>query len=173
MMKKIIICLLAVGSMIVAQPLYAWWGEGDVNRKEDFKKGRKENFVQQLDLSEEQQKSLREYSKGYQQRSQELKAKLNEQNRMLKELLKDPHFDEAQARQVAEQIHMIRAEMMNDRINKTIHMRSILTPEQYQQFFQKMTSFRHKRQKSEEDRKDRSLRWKERKMIDQDKTLEE
>ncbi len=173
MMKKIIICVLAVGSMILVQPVYAWRGEGDVNRKEGFKKGRNENFVQQLDLSEDQQKNLKEYSKEYQQRSQELKAKLNEQNRMLKELFKDPHFDEVQARQIAEQIQMIRTEMMNDRINKTIYMRSILTSEQYQQFFQKMKSFRHTRQKSKEDRKDRSLRRKERKMIDQDKMLEE
>jgi len=142
-MKKIAL-LTVLGLFLFSNLAYAEWGGKEGN----YEKGRKahgEDFIQSLNLTPEQQQSFQEHRKEAKQKRQEIQSAVKQKKEQLKTMLQDPNFNEAQVRQISAEIQGFKGQLSELRIDGVFYMRSVLTPEQYTQFTEKMKKSHHKR----------------------------
>ena len=142
-MKKITL-LTVLGLFLFSQAAYAGWGQEQGGR-EGRGNRRGENFIQSLNLTPEQQQKLQEHRQQTRQKREEIRDAVNQKKKEVHGILQDPNFNEAQARQISGEINELTGQLSDLRIDGVLYMRSVLTPEQYFQFSQKMRKAHQKR----------------------------
>ncbi len=152
-MKKIIYAFVFIGVFFLTQAASAEWGLGERKDWEGRKKEKVENFIQKLNLTPEQQEQFRIHRQESKERSRQLRSFLKEKTRTLNAMFQDFDFDETQVRQAASEIQQIQSQLMEAHIDAAIYMRSVLTPEQYEEFFGAMKQFRERKEEAQGSRK--------------------
>ncbi|MDP8266358.1 MAG: Spy/CpxP family protein refolding chaperone [Candidatus Aceula meridiana] len=142
-MKKVAL-LTVLGLFLFSQLAYAGWGEKEGSHEKNKGKHH-ENFIQSLNLTPEQQQALKEHRQQTKQKRKEIQSAVKQKKEELKAMLQDPNFDEAQARQISGEIQAFKGQLSDLRIDGVSYLRSVLTPEQYVQFSEKMKKARHDR----------------------------
>lgn len=133
------LAVVILGMFVSSHMAYAaGWGHGQGDAKQRGWRKQKSDFVQNLNLTLEQQEKLRQHRQEQKEVRKGIHQALSEKKTILKDLLKDARFDEAQVRQVSSEISVLRNQLSNLRIDGLIYTRSVLTPEQYAAFVNNM-----------------------------------
>ncbi len=119
----------------LSSPVWAGYSKFDLVKK--VSKERMAEIYEQLDLSEQQKKSLEvNREKNYSQ-----VKKLKEQARSLKRQLKDeigkPQMNEGRIQSLKAELNRVQSLITDSRLKGIMEVRDILTPQQYEYFHQK------------------------------------
>ncbi len=95
----------------------------------------------QKKLLEENKKACREKAKASFEKMKALKAELNQ-------ALMQKDLDMDKINQIQSQVKAIHAEMVDDRLNSTLEIKKILTPEQFTQFISSAKKHKNKKWKA-------------------------
>ena len=147
-MKRTIALFTVLGMVLFSQAAYAERGHGSDGERKGSRQEKMENFVKSLGVTPEQQEQLKEHREQSREESKVIRDILQEKQGALRQVLQDPNFDEAQARQISVEVEQLKGELSDLRIDGAAYMRSVLTPEQYAQFAEKMKKAHQKRKGS-------------------------
>ena len=103
-----------------------------------------EKIIHDLDLTEEQQESLKSYRQENQERMRTLHEKLKEARETLKTELEKTKSNNRTIQRLASVIKSAQAEMVDNRIETVLHMKEVLTEEQFQEFRAKAAEAKEK-----------------------------
>jgi Spy/CpxP family protein refolding chaperone len=130
----------------VSIPVYAENGD-DYHAQRGYSRQKQEKFnklIHQLDLSDEQVARLDTHKQAKMESRQRLYAKLAEHKQALRNELEKPESDNTRIKQIADSIKQVQSEIFDERIKGILEIKSILTPEQYSEFKEKISRYKHK-----------------------------
>jgi Spy/CpxP family protein refolding chaperone len=93
-----------------------------------------ESMFKELNLTEEQKIKLAENRKTQQEQMKSLRAQMKEQYEKLAAALKAQGATRSSVQTVAEQLKVVQAQLINNRIEGIFAVKEILTPEQFTKF---------------------------------------
>lgn len=144
---KSTVLVIAVAVILTAVPAYAEY-EGHGN-KEMMQKRQEvfENLIDELGLDKEQVAQLKAHRAKEKESNKELFMALKDERKKLKEELEKPESDNKAIKVIAEKINKIQAELVDSRIKSVQEVKSILTPEQFAQFKEKLSGMHRRKMK--------------------------
>jgi Spy/CpxP family protein refolding chaperone len=107
------------------------------------------NLISKLGLSEEQAAQLEAHKQAKAESREKQRIALHAQREALKIELEKPVSDPIALKKLADSIKQIQSDMVDARINAILEIKSILTPEQYTAFKEKMGRYREKKMKGD------------------------
>jgi len=152
------VLIMAAAVILTAAPAYAEY-EGTGNQERTQKRQEAfENLVDELGLNKEQVEQLKAYRAKKKEVNKELFMALKDERKKLKEELEKPESDNRVIRKVVKNINKIQAELVNKRVDSVLEVKSILTPEQFVQFKEKLREVRQRKRGRKSNSKDTSMR---------------
>ncbi|MBU0709235.1 MAG: Spy/CpxP family protein refolding chaperone [Candidatus Omnitrophica bacterium] len=109
-------------------------------------------ILQQLNLTEQQQKKLEENQVAQRQKMKESISEMKEAQAKLQEAIKEPKSTRAGVEPIIKEIKKLQAEMIDNRTDGIFAVKKILTPEQFAKFQQTI-------EKRKEGMKERFRNW--------------
>lgn len=131
-MKRIIVGI--IGFAVVLLSLNAAYAQIPPHEGKGSRDKPDRRILQQLNLTEEQQKKLEENQLAQRQKMKESIAAMKEAQAKLQEALKDPNTTRATVEPILKEIKNLQAQMIDNRTDGIFAVKQILTPEQFTQF---------------------------------------
>ena len=135
---------VAIVSLVAVNTVYAWGRDGSKNDGKEDKAG----IFKELNLTEEQQKMMKQNRTEQRQETEELFKSIKEERAKLQQALQDPSVTKDKVELIVAKIKSLEGEMVDNRVNGIFKVKEILTPEQYAKFNEMM-----EKQKSERGRR--------------------
>jgi len=123
---------------------WSWRGRGPEEDRQHKRGDKHEWMVKQLGLTEEQQEQMREHRREQMERQRALWEETRAKREELADELQKTKINEARIRELADQLKDLAGQGIDSRIEGILTMKSILTPEQFEQFHEKVKEFREK-----------------------------
>ena len=140
------VLIMAAAVILTAAPAYAEY-EGTGNQERTQKRQEAfENLVDELGLGKEQVDQLKAHRAKKREVNKELFMALKDERKKLKEELEKPESDKRAIKAIAKNIKKMQADLVDKKIDSVLEVKSILTPEQFIQFKEKLEKV-HRRKK--------------------------
>ena len=136
---KLLLSSLIVLSWIVIPLAHAnegkEWKEGRFAHKgKEWREKKVEEMYAQLNLTEDQKKSLEENKKKNRGSKKEIFEKLRSNREALNSELMKPELDMNKVNEIQSQLKNLQSQMADERLSSILEVRKILTPEQFKKF---------------------------------------
>lgn len=141
----LMLALLSLNTLVSAQPTEGLSPEGEGNIEERHERFM-EKITEELGLSDEQQAQLKVMRKQSWEAHKTLKGQIRATHDAIKDELDCPESDRAVLDILADELTLLRRQMIDQRIDKVLDMKQVLTPEQYSVLSEKIN--KHKKQRS-------------------------
>lgn len=142
-MKKKILLMALCGALVLSSgfaALAAPWGRGGCQMDGSWRgngpgrveadQGRWQRMFAKLDLSAEQQAEMQKLCDANRGQAEQLRARMVEVRRQLRQAMAPNNFDEKALRKVAAEKHLLQTELMVNRARTHSQIYALLTPEQ-------------------------------------------
>jgi Spy/CpxP family protein refolding chaperone len=139
MMKRTRVAV--IGCAIVFLALSGAYAQGQ-GKNRPGGEGKKEGLFKELKLTPEQEKKLEENRNARQQQMVTIRAAFKASHEKLQAKLNDPAVTRAAIEPLINEIEVLQAKSMKNRIDGIFEVKEILTPEQYVKFNQIMEKIR-------------------------------
>lgn len=106
----------------------------------------KEHMYKELNLTPEQQAKLEANRKVEREKMQQTFTVLREKQTKLQEALSNPGATKASIEPIVNEMKLLQAQMIDNRVNGILEVKKILTPDQFAKFTQKMQGLKEKMQ---------------------------
>lgn len=146
-MKRMLLSMFLIVFVALSGTAYAQMQKGGAQYKD--------RIFKELDLTSEQQAKLTENRQAQYEKTKELFKAIKEREEKLREVFNDPKATRITVESVVKEIKSLQAELIDNRVNGILAVRTILTPEQFAKFNQMI-----KKRKGE--MKEHRNRWQER-----------
>jgi len=131
------IALFFVATVAYAQPDSYCAPEGRSN----MGRGMRQNFMKELDLTDEQQQQMQELRKETKERMKELREAMKENRNALHNELQKTDINTREIKKITSEIKDLQGQKIDYMVDNVIQMKEILAPEQ----FEKLSEMREKR----------------------------
>ena len=128
--KQIVIFAVVIALVSSSSIVYA-------ERTRDFQKNKTERLIEKLDLSLEQQEQLREQRAKNEEKAKGLKKRLRSKRSELSEELEKEDIDKQKVYSVITEVETLMGDQLEQRVERILTMREILTPEQFKKLREK------------------------------------
>ena len=140
--KKILVYVSMIAVLFVATVAYAQTDsycapEG----RPHMGRGMRQNFMKELDLTDEQQQQMQELRKETKERMKELREAMKENRNALHNELQKTDVNTRTINKITSEIKDLQGQKIDYMVDNVIQMKEILTPEQ----FEKLSEMREKR----------------------------
>ena len=144
-MKRTVLLLILAITFLSVNSVYAessWKGHGEGYKKQH--QARKEEMYKELGLSEEQQVQIKEHRERSHAKMKTIKESLKKQRENLREILSRYDADPTEIEKIALEIKYLNSQLIDHRIAAVLEVKTILTPEQFTKFQEKMNKAKKK-----------------------------
>ncbi len=132
------ILILGAAAMLLFSVTTAYAQEGGIKHKQQ----RKGNLIEELGLTPEQQAQFKEQRGEHRRQMKEIHTVLQDKRLQLQEELVKPASDKNKIDALASELNSLQAQLIDLRIGGIIQTKTILTPEQFAKFKEKVGSHR-------------------------------
>lgn len=141
---------------LMANPVQAYAERGhDKGDHHEKKEMMIKEIISELGLSQEQMTAVEQQRTQSQEKGKQLQEQLFEKKKALKEALKAETVDQGKIDQLITETSALHADKMRNWVDSVLHIRSILTPEQYSEFQKKMDERKAEWREKWKDKKDK------------------
>jgi len=132
---KLFVGVMAIIFLMAAGVVYAQPSEG---KSSVSRSNPKEAMMKELNLTPEQREKLEANHKAHEEAMKNFHQAIKEQKDKLKEVLSSPDVTRASVEPIVSQMKALQAQMIDQRINGIFAAKTILTPEQFRKFQEKV-----------------------------------
>lgn len=147
--KRTVLLLILAVAFFSVNSVYAessWKGHGEGYKKQH--QARKAELYKELGLSEEQQVQIKEHRKRSHAQMKTIGESLKKQRENLRVVLSKYDADPAEIEKIASEIKYLHSQLIDHRIASILEVKTILSPEQFTKFQEKMNEFKKKMRQS-------------------------
>lgn len=148
MKSKIVITIL--GLVFIASSAYVEGSNSDKYNSEEWKakkEARFEKMQKELNLTPEQAQRLKELRNQHREKRKNGWKDIRAKRQKLQEELQKPKLNEARVRQIHNELKALKAQKADQRLERILEVRKILTPEQFSKFMELTKKFKGERGK--------------------------
>lgn len=139
---KQIVVSLGVVAMLLSSAADAYSFCCGPERGQRYKQRMMDNLVKELGLSSEQQEKIRKQRIEQMEQRKKLRGRLRSKKLELKQELDKKDVDKKKVYALVAEIESLMGDQLEQRVEKILSMKRILTPEQFEKFQQKTESFK-------------------------------
>jgi len=151
---KNLVVLLSVVTLLLS---FSQGFAESIGEENEGERGRRmKNFVEELDITPEQQAKLKEQRDEHRERIKELLQALRDKRKGLAEELEKTTTDKDKIDELVSEIKGLHGQLIDERVKNILQMKTILTHEQFSEFKEKIDSFKEKRRGRRHDRIEKS-----------------
>ncbi|MFH1622767.1 MAG: periplasmic heavy metal sensor [Candidatus Omnitrophota bacterium] len=136
--KNVASLIVVVVLMVSASAVYANPEKGVREGKIGQGKKMRANFIEELNLTPEQQEQLKTQRSANKEDHKQLREKLRAKREELRQELEKQEINKEKVYSIIAEIKVLTGEELEQRVERIISMKEVLTPEQYQQLQEKM-----------------------------------
>ncbi|MGA2775813.1 MAG: periplasmic heavy metal sensor [Candidatus Omnitrophota bacterium] len=160
-MRKVKVVTLLIVAVLVglsASIIYAASPTPTTQQKETFMKkidAKRQEIYNDLGLTNEQRKLLEENKNKYREQTKALFAQMRQKMTLLRQKLEKSELNIQEIQQTNNELKQLQAQMLDNRLERILEVRKILTPEQFRKFEDKMNErmeyFKNKHERNKEE----------------------
>jgi len=150
MLLAVVVMVFVWTSIAQARGHGEGYGRGDRQDGQGPSEEMVQKMEEKLGITEEQSVQLKAHRIEHKEKMKALKNELKEKREALKEELEKGDASESSIQGVASELKNVQSELVDERINGILAVKSILTPEQYEKFKEKTKKNHSRKEKSRE-----------------------